>query len=293
MNKGAELFLDVRKLNVSDVAAVLVEERRSRNSERIKPYDTWIGADGSTPFAVGLDTELKRREMAGVKSVQELARLGHQTIVWISPPGGMSQYSESRMIVYEVLSVEVDKVNFRCTAICGQQSEDRCVQIANDILNDGGDSLLEVVKGDDLRAAPIALPRSEGVNWVNYLERVMPGMGDVWEAIREGRHFEGAAQAGIMAEIIVRQYQTQAAKVSSKYEAIVLGAMMERDIRARFNVSLMSGGVHGSSNEAMLKRGAFDATFQVVVGEVDKNLQVCNRCGNYYIKRKEKCPNCI
>lgn len=295
MKRRPDIYIDVRKLNISDLAAALVEERRAPNEERIKPYKTWIGMDGQTPFPVGTDTELKRRELEGVRAVASLARKGHKTIVWISPPGsGRSEdeckYTESRVIVYQVESIEETKVNFSCTAICGQHNQRQCLEMAVDLLDDGGDCQGEVVVPDDLRSEPIGLSMGV-VDWVSYLEKKIPKVDNVWRAIRNGVHEENSKRAWMMATVIVREFSGRASRVKTDLEAVILGVELERMVRARFDISLMDGGVHGMSNEAMFgQMGAFDGLYRRIDG--DSRLQKCNRCANYYIKSKEKCPNC-
>lgn len=290
-----ERFLDVTKLNVDDLAAVLVEARRAPNSERIKPYETWIGIDGQTPFPVGTETDLKRRELEGMKAVQYLARKGHKTIVWISPPGGSVEndeckYTEARMLVYQVESIDETKVNFKCVAVCSQHSPRECIDMANRVLNDGGETMGEPVVANDLRSEPVALPR-DVVDWVDYLSLVVPGLDEVWEAIRQGDHEENSRKAWMMADVIVREFSKRTARVKNEWEAVSLGVEVERMIRTRFNINLMAGGVHGMSNEAAMNNmGPFDSTYTRAAE--DKRLQKCPWCGNFYIKKKEKCPDC-
>lgn len=295
MNLKFERYLDVTKLNVPDVAAVLVEDRQAENKDRIKPYKTWIGIDGQTPFPVGEETELKRRELEGMRAVQHLARKGYRTIVWISPPGGSvehdeCEYTEARMLVYKVDSIEETRVNFSCVAICSQHSPRECLDVANKILDDGGMARGEPVVANDLRSEPVALSE-EVVDWVEYLSEVVPGLDEVWEAIRQGAHEENSRQAWMMAEVIVRQFSGRAARVKSEWEAVSLGVEVERMIRNRFNINLMAGGIHGMSNEAAMNSpGAFDSTYSRAAE--DKRLQKCSWCGNFYIKKKGKCPDC-
>ncbi|MFA5894507.1 MAG: hypothetical protein WC851_01910 [Candidatus Shapirobacteria bacterium] len=295
MNRLPDRYIDVRKLNVADLAAALVEERKAANEERIKPYKTWIGLDGQTPFPVGSETELKRRELEGVKAVSHLARSGHRTIVWISPPGSGREedeckYTESRVIVYQVESIEETRVNFSCVAICGQHSQRQCLEVANSLLDDGGDCRGELVVANDLRSEPIGLS-SDVVDWVSYLENKIPGVTEVWRAIRNGVHEENSRQAWMMAQVIVREFSGRASRVKTDFEAVLLGVELERMIKARFEVTLMAGGVHGMSNEAILGHmGAFDGLYSRIDG--DSRLQRCKHCGNFYIKAKEKCPLC-
>lgn len=294
VRKQAELYLDVKKLNVPDLAAIMVEDRVAGNEERIKPYKTWIGIDGSTPFPVGTETLLKRRELEGVKAVQSLARQGHRTIVWISPPGSgraddECKYTEARMIVYQVESIDENKVSFNCTAICSQYNPRECLDLARTIVEEGGVVKSEIEVADDLRSGPVALA-TEVIDWVTYLEGKMPEMREVFEAIRSGVHEENARQAWLMADVVVREFRQRAMRVTNRFEAIALGVEIERMIRSRFNINLMVGGVHGMSNEAMMNgMGAFDGTYSRVE---DSRLQRCNRCNNYYIKKKGKCPDC-
>jgi hypothetical protein len=128
------------------------------------------------------------------------------------------------------------------------------------------------------------------IDWVAYLEEKIPELENVFEAIRSGMHEENAKQAWLMAGVVMREFGMRASRVRSRFEAIALGVEIERMIRSRFNISLMAGGVHGMSNEAMMNgMGAFDGTYMRVE---DSRLQRCNRCNNYYIKRKGKCPDC-
>ena len=162
--------------------------------------------------------------------------------------------------------------------------------MANKILNDGGEARGEPVVANDLRSEPVALP-DEVVDWVEYLSEIVPGLDEVWEAIRQGAHEKNSRQAWMMAEVIVRQFSQRASRVRNEWEAVALGVEMERMIRTRFNINLIAGGVHGMSNEAAMNNmGAFDAThFRATE---DKRLQKCPWCGNFYIKKKGKCPDC-
>lgn len=284
------LSFDVRKFDLGDLGRILLENRLAEIRKRVAPFELIFGADGRPEFPVDEETELGRIEVAGMVEMWQLALMGHNHILWMSPCGGNSKYEEDRMVLAEVKEIGEDgRVVLECRGICCKYNREEFWQKAQEMMMISGTKTLKTVETvDDLRLHPMAVESTDclpGVFWE---------MKDVWKAIEAGEDLRKLAETLSIAREVEVMFGARMSPALDRWRAIQLGAEIERYIRRVHGISLMAGGNHGMSNEAAMG-GQFSGFNMIyvrgqVVTQETPGAKKCKKCGAYYVG--DKCPFC-
>lgn len=294
-----KIYYDVRTCTEGDLIRILAENRLAELHKRVSPYELIFDKDGfpmqresnGELKKMGLDmsNKLSLLEIEGMQGIRELSLNGYKTIVWFSPNGGNSPYVENRMTVASLKEKKVDgSMIFDCRGICSKHERkdffDRIKQIISDKDNYIG---REISDPDELRNHPVGLVLGEE-KWFDYMAKFFDDIPEVFKAIAEGEDIRNMLKMTKIAEDVRREFGTRMVGVDNYYDAVRLGALIERFIERNHGISLMAGGSHGASNNSV--ESAFNTVFDesVVVTPDTPGSKLCPECKCYYLG--DACP---
>lgn len=210
-----------------------------------------------------------------------------EVLIWISPPK-KGKYEEARIAVYETATINnQESLIFR--AICGNQSQEECLEIANKL------SPTLIPDSEELRATPLAVTIPANVHWLNFLNEHIP-MSEVWGAIATGNDIEEKKKAlGAAKEIIVKQYQRIKKITPENHQDI--GEEIEEELEELLGIELSNSacGDLYSSGDAGFDYWENFWDYAFTGGENAKFIRNCGACGvslNKYMTKGDRCPCC-
>ena len=292
-------YLEVREFDREQFALALVENRKAALKERVGEYRSFsVNIDGKPDFPFSSVTETDKRELRALDMAQKMAREGYTSFAWISGPGGDKDapYKDTRITVINVANVTDSRVYFDGNvAICSEIGASRCVELANNLTDIGGKMWGQPQNVEELREVVVGF---EDSRVIERLADVLVEMEEVWRGIEQGQGGKNFKEMTEVAKWVETRFAKEMRGVKSEWDSIQIGAMVEMGIRQQFGVHLMAGGAHGMSNTAAMLQlggGAFNTIFSmagVSNEQLSPHLEKCGGCGNYYIKKKKKCPKC-
>jgi hypothetical protein len=255
MTERLPLALDVnnwqarqRSQIVDDFAGALLENQEASLEDRINTFS--ISLEELKRMRLRNETPQDELENAAVKGLISWAEENIEgQAFWISPPS--SSYSESRFIIYSLESFGDQKIiTFR--AICGKETINDCLAIAEQIAAFSTVGLPEFAGSDDLRRITIPFHYRGYQSWVGLMEAVF-GQSPVWEKIKSGADLTEHEKAKEVAERVIDRHLEYIFLTKGRYEQIVLGATLEEEAaRAGFKMQLT--GSCGISNTLLLSK---------------------------------------
>lgn len=263
-----------------------LENQRGKWWERVVKYELIFDVFGEPVFDTDRNSPLLEAEYQGMMAMRDLALLGQKWVVWISPKGGISEYTGSRFCVGKVMEVRAG-VKIDGLGICGDQDGEECLEVAKRLVEAGGTMLGEINNFDGLRDHPIGLEMTDEQVWESLSREIR--IDQVWEAIRDGRVVKNNEKMEKRIEIVAAEMPL----VRSDRE---LQKYLEMEMARRFGVRLMAGGNHGGSVIGTEKMGAFNYVFkmgEVRAEVVNRNGQrYCSVCGERLAEGATMCPKC-
>lgn len=294
-------YFDVRKFEVSEAALSWIENKVGKLEERVGNYNSFsIDSNGKPDFPYAVLTERDKRELRAMENAATMARLGYTNLLWISGPGGDEKepYPDTRITWLRVANVDEDKVFFDGNkAICSDIDEKRCVDLAYELEKRDGRMLGKPRDVDELREVVVGFKDDKVLE---RLAEVLVEMEEVWNGIDKGQDKKNLEKMLQVAEWVEQRFGPQMRNAKTEWDSIMVGAMIEQEMKIRFGINLMAGGAHGMSNSAamagMMGGGIFNQIFYqatpVSLESVDHRLEKCDKCQKYFIKKKGKCPKC-
>ncbi|MDP4009532.1 MAG: hypothetical protein Q8P53_00955 [Candidatus Shapirobacteria bacterium] len=234
------------------------------------------------------ETELGRVEVEGMQNIRELALRGYKTIAWFSPNGGNSPYEEIRMVVAKLKEIgEDDTIVFECRGICGKYDRLDFYKRVLNIINDDNFVDGEINNPDDLRNHPVGLNLKDE-EWFEYFPAFFGELSEVFEAIAAGEDIRSVLEAEKIALELHREFGSRIARIENKFEAVVLGNLMEDYLSRMHGMNLKAGG----GNHGMSNKDAFNSLYgsSMVVTKDTEGAKWCSDCKVYYLGNK--CPLC-
>lgn len=293
-----ELYFDVRKFNKEEFALLAIENTVGELSERVGSYLGFkVNRMGTPSFEHSTETDTQKKEIEALKASEIMARDGYTNFLWISGPGGDPKYTDTRITWLRVANVTPDEVYFDDNkAICSEIKAVRCVELAYYLAKNGGELSSNPETVEELRGCVIGF-KDDYI--IERLADALVEMEAVWQSIERGDYKVNLSRMSIIAEWVEDRYGGQMKGVRTEREAMTLGSTIEMQVRRSFGIKLMEGGAHGMSNSAALAQivgGVFDTVYNLgkTIGResLDPRLEICDTCGNCFIKRKKKCPKC-
>lgn len=276
------LITDVNRQGSLEVALVYRENGKGKKEhQRISPYPLIFDDRGEPNFEYGKDTELKRAEAAGMRSMRELANEGKKFVVWVSPPGGPENYPEGRLVVGWVKEVR-EWTRIECRGIPILETGEKLKEMVDALIERGAVSMDEIREVEDLRQEAVGI---DGKNWMEFLDLCEEVFGNkkVWEAIRNG---DDVVETEITERVVVEVMQ------ELKVRGLGNNPYMLEQMMAMRGYGLMAGN-HGGVNTPSPLGGAFNVLFSAVTSEsLDPRLQYCEVHQVYFMKKKGVCPRC-
>ena len=273
------------------VGGVFQENGTGEEWERISPYKMRVSENGPN-FAVDVSTELGVLEYRALMRIRDLAIRGYKYIVWLSPAGGKSDYTDSRMVVAIVHDTTDEEIEFNCRGIVLKTDGQDLLKPAGMLLVDGGESVDDINTVEDLRTNPIGFNLKRGIDWTAYLQMFF-GRDNVWREIRSGGDVR--RQKRIETEL-VDVYRRITTGVSN-FNVIGLGTMIEAEMARRgFAVA---GGNHGSTYSEISGRSVFTTSFNTLfaysagtINVIESNGKRVCPCGCVLTEGCKTCPKC-
>lgn len=296
--REVNLYFDVRKFNKQEFGLLIIENRIADLEKRVGNYQSFtVDTLGRPDFPFAETTLTDRREIDALYVMQRMVRQGFDNFLWISGPGGDHKYTDTRITWLKVANVTQDRVYFDDNkAICSEIGAERCVELANSLVKNGGAILGDPQNVEELRSYVVGFKDGQ---IIERLAVSLEEMESVWNGIKNGVDKTNLKEVEKIADWVEVNYGGQMRRNLSDVEAIRLGAMIETQIKQRFGVNLMTGGAHGMSNQAALQgmggMSVFDRIYNgalVSSDKLDNRLKKCESCGVYFMKKKEKCPKC-
>jgi hypothetical protein len=215
-------------------------------------------------------------------------------VVWISPPDEKLGYTEGRMVVGFSRQTEGTKMveNY---GICLEESSDICVCMAQELFHLSGDSRSNLT-ANEIRATPLFLKPPDGVEPLEYLCNLIPGLDWAWEKIGSGEAKVLREQALEDARAIAAEILPQVIRVD-EHQLVVIGAQAERKMMSRGWV-LRSGSGCGLLNTELLAFSSIHLHIDPIQGLIHKGTEAgvfakkCPFCGasiNKVIHRGYRC----
>lgn len=276
------LITNLKRQGDEELALVVRENLRAKEAERISPYVLEFDENGEPNFAYEKETELGKMEYSGMKSMWELANSGTKYVIWLSPPGGVSGYTEGRVVVGKVLK------NGRSTEI-----ECRGIPILKDrggfrkIADNLGAGDLEV---EELRKWAIGVNAENDDDFWDKCQKVF-GVKEVWSYIREGKDVRNKKETEVVVRQVMKEIEVRG--VQHENQGLVFEMMMKD---RGFEIM---GGNHGGTNMDMFGgtrmlsafRGLFTRSEIAIKGERVDGKMVCP-CGEVLKEGQTRCPKC-
>lgn len=281
-------YFEAEKFNPQEFALTLIENQKADLDKRVGKYQPFkVDVAGLPDFPFSRAKETDRREVEAMFVAQQMAREGFTNFLWLSPPGGDYNYTESRFTWLKVKKIDEKWVSFDDNrAICGNVTPEKCITLLNCLIKDGGEIWGEPKNPEEIRSYVIGFKDDQ---IIERLANSVVEMENVWEAIRKGKDNDNLKKMMDVAEWVEAKFGQRMKGVKSERESIFLGATIERQLRLRFAINLMAGGGHGMSNEASLFDSIYKNSKPI---EMDGKLDYCERHQKCFMKKKGKCPLC-
>jgi len=286
------ITLETQFENPGELGRLLLENRVGPVKERVVPYDLVFDRDGNpVDFKVGRDTEIKRLEDNGMRTMYKLAKMGYSHVFWLSPPEGPANYLEGRLVVAIVKKAGEETI-LECRGIPIIESYQTVWEKACQLINMGGVVMSGGLRNvEDLRQQAIGINLKDELPW-DFCELVF-GMNEVWEVIRQEKDLESTKRVvGVVGKVlseIERRFG-----VVNQYNSIQAGIVFEH-MMARSGWSI-AGGNHGSTNIGLSATSSFNTLFSKSVGVIrpveingkrvcpcgqvlESGATVCKKCG--------------
>lgn len=225
----------------------------------------------------------KKEKKAGLEIRECLLNKPLGTIsIWISPPGGLSEYSEGRMVV----GVNSTKNGLRVMesyGISNHFSAKDCLKIARDLSN-LSDQNYELKNPEDIRDKVFLVSEYQGNVW-EFLQKVIP-LQKVWESIEKGEANRAKEEALEDAWEAARKIENILGQAETRYDFLRAGALLE-DFMAERGRQVVGSSCGMTNNEAIdnFETGLFTHVEMTADGEVSDGS---GETGKFIIS----CPNC-
>jgi hypothetical protein len=255
--------------------------------DKVNPYEFIVWDNGRVNLEINRDKVLGEYEFQGMLAMADLFRGGCDWVEWISPPGGISDYPATRICLLKGEAIE-GGVKFKGWGICSEHTASQCMQIVRQQMKHGADIPGLVFSFDDLRKTPLGFKQNDGE--VLALMKETVDLPEVWESIENGLAEQGLMEDVVMVREILRGLEPE---VRARMDDFTFQYWFEIKLaqRGRFlgqgahGGSVMGGGLMSSSS------GFFDSMFSAV-DVIDARLEKCERCQNYFMRKRGSCPNC-
>ena len=239
---------NVERLRPDLVTLVSELAKGAEYHERIVPYLLEFNRDGvPSNFELDWSSFYSSLESQAVINIFEMAQKGAEKLVWISSPTEI--HPEARIVLMK--RKENENVCFDCVAICGDQSKERCREIAKSLGTEVDDAY-------ELKAMPIVI-----TDWREIFDLLnMPKVEDIVR--RQDYHIFYDRSRRL--EGVYGLIEKMAGNVdrSNEYDVIRRGAEIEQ-VLAEVGLGLSSTGSCGKSNSELLSgmnvAGPFDRIF--------------------------------
>lgn len=282
MSNKEKLITNPIRQGAEEIALAYRENLKAKEAERISPYKLIFDRWGNPNFSYERSTELGKMEYQGMMTMRELAVDGAQYMVWLSPPGGISNYTEGRLIVGKVISNRGEVV-IECRGMPLLKSREEFREIILQL----GENGMEV---EDLRKWAIEISADSDKEFWDFCEKIF-GNKEVWDYIREGKDIENKEKT----KRVVSEVLGQMKKIGNNQSWYLEREMLQRGFE-------MVAGNHGGLNSAptminsrrMIKT-AFDQMFlesemMIKAERIDGKI-VCP-CGEVLSEGQTRCPKC-
>lgn len=281
---------------VNDLASSLVEQGNRPMEERINYHELYFDKKGlirdkKTHQALlqGLrkQTRLDKLEIKGAQAMCHWAQ--NQTkeafCLWISPPSDESEdhesYVESRFVIWHLNTIG-DGVEIAARGICGNHSQEECLDIANQIQTE-----IIFSHPDELRVSPLPFMPPKDIAWTKYLKEII-GMEQVWENIEKGEDKLMRQKADKISEQVVKEFFPKISKARSNFEQKQIQYQMELRAAELGMPTQCYGGCEITFRENI------KSPFQVFFNGTKEKTMPCPNpdCGAMIVVGSEKCEAC-
>lgn len=269
------------------MGGVFLENKKDKEAERINPYVLEFNGQGEVDFLCDRESRLGKMEFEGMKSMRELALRGKKYLIWLSPPGGESGYTEGRVVVGKVLETG-GNVRIECRGVPLLRSRDEMEEMTLNWVKDGAVTMDEVRSVEDLRRESLGINLESEADLWDKCEEIF-GVKEVWDYIRDGKDKVNKSKVeGLVNEAVAEIHQRGFGN-----EGMLLELMM------RVRGYEIVGGNHGGTNLGMMgfgfDYGAFESLFNrsemTLKTEIRGGRQVCP-CGEILPEGSSRCPKC-
>jgi len=276
------LITNLSRQGPEELALVYRENLIDKEAERISPYILEFDENGEPDFEYEKDTLLGQMEYSGFRSMYELANSRAKYMIWLSPPGGISGYTEGRVVVGKVLkrgrSTEIE-----CRGIPILKDRGGFRKIADNL----GAGDLEV---EELRKWAIGVNAENDDDFWDKCQKVF-GVEEVWNYIREGKDVRNKKETEVVVRQVMKEIEVRGVRQENQ------GLMFEMMMKVR-GFEIM-GGNHGGTNMDMFGgtrrlsafRGLFTKSEIAIKGERVDGKTVCP-CGEVLKEGATRCPKC-
>lgn len=282
------LITNIKRQGINELGGVFLENKKDKEAERINPYVLKFKANGEPDFAYEKESVLGKMEYEGMKSMQELALRGKKYLIWMSPPGGISSYTEGRVVVGKVLEAD-GEVKIECRGIPLLRSRDDLQEMALKWMENGGVSMDEIKTVEDIRQESIGINLENDDEFWDKCQQIF-GVPEVWDYIRTGKD-------------IVNKKNTEAAVIDVMKEIQIRGNVKNEGLF--FEMMMKSrgfeivGGNHGGTNMDIFggrqQIGVFSTLFNqselMFRAEYKNGKRVCP-CGETIAEGSSRCSKC-
>ncbi len=271
-----KLITDLYRQGEEELALIYRENLKAKEAERISPYFLIFDKDGNPNFKYDRSSRLGEMEHQGMMTMRELSLDGAKYMVWLSPPGGVSNYTEGRLVVGKVIK-NTGGVVIECRGIPLLKNREEFGKIIERLGED-----LEV---EDLRRWAIEIDVDNDQQFWDYCQQIF-GNKEVWDYIRQGKD-------------IVNKKKTERVILEVLLEMKIIGMDQPGDFEGmmrRRGFNLMAGN-HGGLNRPGDTRvkSAFDQLFlnseMVLKAEKIDGKLICP-CGEVLKEGETRCPKC-
>ena len=273
-----ENLVDESSRNPEDIATLRIFEWAKQDSPSIQIF---------TRNPLPEDEEI-------LETMADCIDINPQTMVlWLSPPLE-GYYKESRLVVYQTISVNGEKHLF-FRAICGNHSPVECLSIANQLL----ETPQFFTDAEQLRATPLLILIEGKESWIKHLGRFVK-MPEVWQVITEGQDLQEKMKSLSGARPIIRANHQRITDAKTPYERYLVGVTIEQRLQEQLGITLQSSGPCG----ILYSDFATQPWAIIIPLEINnlfssekraKFIKNCGACGkelNRYMTKGDRCPYC-
>jgi len=274
----------------AELAGIFLENAVEKVEKRINPYELNFDTEGNPDFRCEQNSEMGRAEYEGMKNIWKLAKSGYKYIFWLSPSGGRSEYTDGRIVVGIVKDREIVKIDCRGIPILVKSEE--MFEMANKIINLGGNSINEIKQTEDLREQALGINldvRNQNQLW-DFCENIF-GMEEVWNVIKQGKDVYRKKEIESIVNETLSEIKVRFGGFTEN-NSIHAGALLEKMMEQRGYQ--IEGGNHGGLNSD-LTESSFDKLFSKSEISVEPELKDGKRfcpCGTELKDGANVCPTC-